>query len=107
MDKPPIIELLYFNECPSWKRAFENFQIALEITGITEEIKLINVETQAQAIENKFTGSPMLRMDGKELFPTGQNNYALGCRVFETPEGYKGWPTVEMISEKIRIIISS
>lgn len=52
-----------------------------------------------------FTGSPMIRIDGDELFPTNPANYALGCRVFQTPEGFKGWPTKAMILEKLTLII--
>ena len=96
------IELLYFNDCPSWKNALDTLEKSLDILGVSQNISLVPVETQAEAEKYQFTGSPMIRVNGIDLFPTGQTNYALGCRVFQTPQGYKGWPTEEMVSEKLR-----
>jgi hypothetical protein len=59
------------------------------------------VETQEEIEDNKFTGSPTTRINGEDLFPTVQTNYALGCRVYQTPDDYKGWPTEAMILEKL------
>jgi len=96
------IELFYFDDCPSWKNALVNLEESLQNLGITQKVSLIPVETQEEAEKNKFTGSPMIRVDGVDLFPTGQTNYALLCRVYQTPDGYKGWPTKQMISEKLQ-----
>lgn len=96
------IEMLYFDDCPSWKNAREFLNNSLTKLGISHEITLIQVETQDEAVENKFTGSPTIRFNGEDLFPMEQNNYALGCRVYQTPEGLKGWPTEAMITEKLR-----
>ncbi|MCK4897183.1 MAG: hypothetical protein KAS38_00290 [Anaerolineales bacterium] len=95
------IELLYFDDCPSWQTALEILYVSLNQLGISQEVSLIPVETQGEAEENKFTGSPMIRVNGADLFPTGQTNYALGCRVYQTPDGFKGWPTEEMILHKL------
>ena len=104
-DQNVKIELLYFDDCPSWKQALENLNESMSKTGISEEVTLIPVETQEDAQEYKFTGSPMIRVNGVDLFPTGQTSYALGCRVYQTPDGYKGWPTREMITEKLQTLL--
>jgi hypothetical protein len=44
-------------------------------------------------------GSPSIRVNGEDLFPVDHENYALGCRVYQTPDGLRGWPTVEMLEE--------
>jgi hypothetical protein len=95
------IELLYFDDCPSWQNALEILYGSLNQLGISQEVSLIPVETQDEAVKNEFTGSPMIRVNGADLFPTGQTNYALGCRVYQTPEGFKGWPNEKMILEKL------
>ena len=100
------IELLYFDDCPSWRNAVDSIEKSLKNIGIEQKVTLIPVETQEAAIENEFTGSPMIRVNGIDLFPTGQTDYALGFRVYQTPEGFKGWPTEEMISEKLSLILS-
>jgi len=101
------IELLYFDDCPSWKNAIDILEESLKKLGIFQDISLISVETQEEAEQNEFTGSPMIRVNGDDLFPTGQTNYALGCRVYQTPEGYKGWPTVQMVSEKLALLLEN
>jgi hypothetical protein len=99
------IELLYFDDCPSWKNALDILDESLKKLSISREVTIIPVETQEDAVENEFTGSPMIRVNGVDLFPTGQTNYALGCRVYQTPEGFIGWPTEEMVSEKLQTLL--
>jgi hypothetical protein len=105
-DKNYRIELLYFDDCPSWKNARKVLKDSLTKLGISQDAILIRVETQEEAEENKFTGSPTIRINGEDLFPMEQDNYALGCRVYQTPEGFKGWPTEEMITEKLQSRLS-
>jgi len=100
------IELLYFDDCPSWRNAVDSLENSLKELALEQEINLIPVETQEEAVQNEFTGSPMIRVNGDDLFPTGQTNYALGCRVYQTPDGYKGWPSEEMISEKLSLMLT-
>ncbi len=99
------IELLYFDDCPSWKNALDILDDSLKKMSISREVALISVETQEDAVESEFTGSPMIRVNGFDLFPTGQTNYALGCRVYQTTEGLKGWPTEKMVSEKLQTLL--
>ena len=100
------VELLYFDDCPSWRNALGILNDLLEKLGVSEKAILIPVETQEEADKNKFTGSPMIRVNGEDLFPTGQENYALGCRVYQTPDGFRGWPTEEMMEKQISKIIN-
>ena len=104
-DNSHKIELLYFDDCPSWKNARKILKDSLIKLGIPQDVILTKVETQEEADKNKFTGSPTIRINGEDLFPMDQDNYALGCRIYQTPEGFKGWPTEEMIIEKLQTII--
>lgn len=96
------VELLYFNDCPSWQTALDNLRAALSGLGLPPEVRLTRVETDAQAVEQRFIGSPTLRVNGVDLFPTGGEDYALGCRVYATSEGLRGWPTVEMVRSALK-----
>ena len=100
-----IVELFYFDDCPSWKKALEILEVSLDKMGISQNVSLISIETQEEAARYKFTGSPMIRVNGIDLFPTSQTNYALGCRVYQTSQGYQGWPTEEMVSEKLQSFV--
>jgi hypothetical protein len=41
---------------------------------------------------------------GQDLWPEDRTDYALDCRVYATPAGLKGWPTVEMLRECLRFL---
>ena len=100
------IELLYFDDCPSWKNALVTLEAIVEEFGISSNISLIRVETQEEAVLHRFVGSPTIRVNKKDLFPTDQGQFALGCRIYQTSEGLKGWPTKEMLLEKLAPMMS-
>ncbi len=96
------VELLYFGGCPSYLVAEERLRIALVGQGLTADIEMIHVETDEAARNLRFLSSPTIRVDGQDLFPGGeQHEGALGCRVYLTPEGLSGSPTVEMLTQAL------
>lgn len=96
------VELLYFDGCPSWQAALEELRAALDELAIQTEVRLVRVETDEQAQATRFQGSPTIRVNGADLFPMGHNRYALGCRVYATPGGLRGWPDRAMIAAALR-----
>ena len=62
------IELLYFDDCPSWKNALADLRAVLAEQGPEPDVRLIRVETVAEATENRFVGSPTIRVNGADLF---------------------------------------
>lgn len=98
-----MIEVLCFDSCPSWRNAVENLEAALEAEGLSAEVELIRVETEAEAQAQRFLGSPSFRLNGRDLWPEDRAEFALDCRVYATPDGLKGWPTVEMLRERLRL----
>jgi hypothetical protein len=95
-------ELLYFDGCPSWKDGLACLKEALLKEEQAVEVDLVLVEDNQQAERLKFLGSPSFRINGMDLWAEERHQYALGCRVYATPNGLKGVPTVEMLREKIR-----
>ena len=100
-------ELLYFDDCPSWKNALVILEKCMDNLGIFQEISLVRVESHKEAKQYKFSGSPTLRVNGTDLFPAGQADYALICRVYQTPEGFKGWPTEEMVNKNLLLLLEN
>ena len=96
------IELLYFEGCPSWQNGIENLKDALKAEELEAEIRLVRVEDSATAARLKFLGSPSFHLNGIDLWPEERKLYNLSCRVYNTPQGVKGVPTVEMLREKLR-----
>jgi hypothetical protein len=95
-------ELLYIDGCASWQTGLENFITALQMEQIADAVVLVKVKNDPEAARLKFLGSPSFRINGKDLWPEERESYSLCCRVYTTPEGMKGWPSVEMLREKIK-----
>jgi hypothetical protein len=95
------IDLLYFEDCPSWQAALINLQTALQEENLDVTVNLVEVTSDQEALEHQFLGSPSFQIDGKDFWPASQNNYSLSCRVYPTAEGMKGWPSVVMLRQKL------
>lgn len=100
------IELLYFEGCPSWQVGLDNLRSALHAEGLDVPVELVEVLDDDEAARMKFLGSPSFRVNGVELWDDKRDTYSLSCRVYATPEGMKGSPTISMLREAIHRIIS-
>jgi hypothetical protein len=96
------IDLLYFDGCPSWQAGLANLKAALEAEGLQADIRLVRVESNEDAERMKFLGSPSFQVEGVDWWLEQRERYDLSCRVYQTPQGLKGAPTVDMLREKIR-----
>ena len=96
------IQLLYFDGCPSWEIALSNLKAALAAEGLEAEIQLIKLEDNEDATHLRFLGSPSFQVNGVDLWHEERKRYNLSCRVYATPHGLQGAPTVEMLREKLR-----
>ena len=94
-------EILYFDGCPTYQTAHKTIIQVLAEEGIEADAELVAVNTDEEAQQLRFPGSPTIRLDGRDLFPitTERQDWRLGCRVYTTPEGLKGYPTAEMLRE--------
>jgi hypothetical protein len=96
------LEILYFDGCPSYRAAEEILRGVLAEQGIGAEAELVAVNTDEEANRLRFPGGPTIRTDGEDLFHVPDRaGYALGCRMYATPEGLKGSPTAEMLKEAL------
>ena len=98
------IELLYIDDCPSWETGLQNLKSALQQEGVVADINLIKVHDDVEAMRFKFLGSPSFLVNGFDLWNETRETFALSCRVYPTPEGMKGWPTVEMLRDKLHTL---
>ncbi|MFQ5607264.1 MAG: hypothetical protein ACE5GA_04905, partial [Candidatus Zixiibacteriota bacterium] len=55
---------------------------------------LIKVESDAQAVERRFVGSPSIRVEGEDVATVENNNqeYSMRCRVYFADSGMTGLP---------------
>ena len=97
------IELLYFDECPTYQAALQVLKQALLEEGIQTQIQLITVNTIEEAQRGQFPGSPTIRVNDCNLIPAAERQaWGLGCRMYATPEGFRGTPTKVMAREALR-----
>jgi hypothetical protein len=96
------VELLYFNGCPSYVVTEERLRQIIAEQGMDTGIEMVRVETDDDAQRLRFPGSPTIRVDGRDLFPTGEvRDGGLGCRIYATPDGLAGAPTLGMIRQAL------
>jgi hypothetical protein len=90
------VTLLYFDECPNWLVANERLDTLLvEYPGMS--ITRHEVDTPEEAERTGFRGSPSILIDGVDPFAGPDDPVGLACRVYQTPAGLAGAPTVDQL----------
>ena len=92
------IQFLYFDDCPNWRTARDRLD---EVVGDDHSVEMLPVETHDQAVELGFRGSPTILVAGVDPFATGDEPPGLACRIFQTPSGPQGSPTVEQLRSAV------
>ena len=93
------VQLLYFDECPNWQLADTLLREALEALGRPIEVEKVLVSTPEQAEHWSFHGSPSVHIDGEDPFAQPGTPVGLSCRLYRTPQGVGGSPTVDQLVE--------
>lgn len=97
------VTLLYFDGCPNWREAEGRLREALREAGRPEQtITLTPVPTAEDAERLGFRGSPTILIDGADPFADESAPVGLACRVFRTPDGLRGAPSVTQLIEALR-----
>lgn len=89
------VTLRYFDGCPNWEAADRRLRSLADEHGFT--VVHERVETPEEAERLGFVGSPTVLVDGVDPFATGEEPTGLACRVYATPEGPQGSPTLEQL----------
>ncbi|MDT0234360.1 thioredoxin family protein [Curtobacterium sp. BRB10] len=94
------ITLQYFDGCPNWQITEERLAtIAAERSDVTVTRQFIATQAEAEAWD--FHGSPSVLIDGAALFPTPDGPPGLSCRMYLTPDGLAGSPTLGQLRDAI------
>jgi len=98
-----LIQVLYFDGCPSYRPAVEAIRSILSERSIDAELNLIRVSTQQEAQLWRFLGSPTIRINGEDIEggadPGGE--YSLRCRLYSVHGKPRGWPPREQLERAI------
>jgi hypothetical protein len=93
------IEVLYFEDCPSHAALLPRLQELLNREGVSASIAQTLVENDQDAQEQRFLGSPTLRIDGQDIDPGAddRSDFGMKCRLYATPDGLRATPSDEWI----------
>ncbi len=89
------VRLRYFDGCPNWQTTYDRLR------GLGIEPALEQVETPEEAERLRFVGSPTILVDGRDPFPILETSFGLSCRLYETPDGLAGSPTVDQLRRAV------
>jgi hypothetical protein len=93
------VELLYWEGCPSHPAALAELRAAL---GGDVPVTVREVLTEEQAVAERFAGSPTIRVNGEDLFPSDEPP-SLTCRVYRLADGrYSPTPDPGLLREALR-----
>ena len=83
-----MVEILYWEGCPSYPETLAGVQAALAELGLDPRLaQLREVATDERAEAEHFVGSPTVRVDGRDLFPPGDDPVGLTCRIYRRRDG--------------------
>ncbi len=97
------VSFLYYEDCLSHALALERLREVMAEEGIPAEMEVIKVETEEQARELRFVGSPTILVDGQDIDPPSDSRYALTCRSYRLADGrISPLPSKDMIRRAFR-----
>jgi hypothetical protein len=97
------VSFLYYEECPSYDLALERLREVLDEVGTPAEVEVVKVETEEQARELRFVGSPTIRVDGQDIDPPRDSTYVLTCRAYRLEDDrISPLPSKDMIRRALR-----
>lgn len=89
------VELRYFDDCPNWRTADRHLRTLEAEVGFELTHRVVETPEDAEAFA--FRGSPSIVVNGHDPFAAGTEPVGLSCRIYQTPDGQAGSPTIEQL----------
>jgi len=98
------VELLWWEGCPSTEKALDQLRSTLSAEGLDPEaVQVREVSTQEEAEQERFPGSPTIRIDGADAIEPNGAPVGLTCRVYRLRDGRPSpTPDPEDLREAVR-----
>jgi hypothetical protein len=82
------VELLWWEGCPTYPETLADLERCLAEEGVDADVESVEVESDERARAERFPGSPTIRIDGEDIFPSdGPEPFSLCCRVYRLRDG--------------------
>lgn len=101
-DSAPRLEVLYFDGCPSHERLLPVLRDLAAEHGL--DLGLRHIETLEQAEQERFLGSPSVRVNGIDVEPGARRrtDFGMTCRVYRSENTQSGLPPREWVERALR-----
>jgi hypothetical protein len=98
------VEMLRTEDCPHADEYLPRLRALLAGAGIDVPVEIRVVSDPDQARQERFLGSPTIRVDGRDVEPGGdqRHDYGLTCRLYAHPDGHRGVPRDEWVLDAVR-----
>ena len=96
------IEVLYVAECPSHPAALKLVRDVLRAEGVSAEIHEVLITDDRMATELAFSGSPTIRVNGRDVAADSSNRKRFGliCRLYPGSTEI-GLPPAELVRRAV------
>lgn len=94
------VELQYFDGCPNWQHVDGLLRGLASELGFDLVRRRVRDVTDAEAL--RFRGSPTILVEGRDPFGDDDAPIGLSCRIYSTPSGPAGSPTMEQLRCALR-----
>jgi mercuric ion transport protein len=93
------VEVLYFEGCPNHAPTVEKVRSALRTFGLPQEVREVEIRSQAEAEALGFLGSPTVRTNGLDIEGEARNltSYGMSCRTYLEGTVRSGVPSSGLI----------
>jgi hypothetical protein len=82
------VSFLFYEDCPSNEPALERLREVLREEGISTDFGIAKVESEEQAQQLRFVGSPTILVNGQDIDPPPPDSYyGLTCRAYRLEDG--------------------
>lgn len=107
--RPPLVELLWFEDCPNHAAARALLSDVLGELAPGATINNIDATDPTVAQRLRFPGSPTIRIDGSDVDPAFRDpgDYSPRCRLYWTSGGLRGLPERGWIATAVRASLAS
>ena len=99
------VTLLYFDDCPNWLVANDRLDTLLAEHPEMSITRYV-VATPEEAERTGFRGSPSILVNGVDPFADPDDPVGLTCRIYQTPDGPAGSPTVDQLRAALTVASS-
>ena len=101
-----IVDVLYFEGCPSYEALLPRLRELVAEAGLGEDaIALHLIASPQQAEEQRFLGSPTVRVDAVDVDPESRSrdDFGIKCRIYRSAEGQAHVPPEDWLRAALGI----